>query len=109
MPRSRAEAVSNSARAILSLVLRILSGPPKRRALDIFFMRIAPHVGFPTRSMTHTDPGYLVARVIRAMPQLCSSLEPRRRGGGREAEEDWGARAATDNRASLGCHTVATH
>jgi hypothetical protein len=37
-----------------------------------------PHVGFPTRSMTHTDPGYLVARVIRAMPDC---LDPRRRGG----------------------------
>ena len=70
MPRSRADAVSNSARAILSLVLRILSGPPKRCAPVIFFMRIAPHVGFPTRSMTHTDPGYLVARVIRAMPNF---------------------------------------
>jgi hypothetical protein len=90
MPRSRAEAVSNSARAILSLVLRILSGPPKRCALVIFFMRIAPHVGFPTRSMTHTDPGYLVARVIRAMSDWLKFKNPEAPAVKREAEEDWG-------------------
>jgi hypothetical protein len=49
-----------------------------------------PHVGFPTRSMTHIDPGYLVARVIRAMSDWLKFKNPEAPAVKREAEEDWG-------------------
>src|SRR5262245_63922295 len=61
--RSRAEAVSNWTRSILSLALRILFGPPKRCARFIVVIGSSPMSVRPRRgAMTHTDQGHLVAR-----------------------------------------------
>src|SRR5262245_40778859 len=60
---SRAAAVSNWTRSILSLALRILFGPPKRCARFIVFIGSSPMSVRPRRgAMTHTDQGHLVAR-----------------------------------------------